>query len=372
MKVFPTRTSRHLLNINQSTTKVALVRTFAQRMSWVPKAVFSRQLSRVGLALLAGGLLAACSQDVPPHLRPLSNNAMHLLGERGMSPKDPIFVRIYKAESELEIWKQRSDGRFYHFKTYPICNWSGKLGPKLKQGDKQSPEGFYKVARYQMNPKSQFHLSFNIGYPNSYDKANERTGNFLMVHGDCRSAGCYAMTDALVEEIYALAREAFDGGQQEFHVHAYPFRMTDENMASHRKHKWYPFWKQMKEGYDYFEATRIPPKVHVCAKRYLVNAEFVNFAGRLNPKDQCPAFVRKPVDPFSPGATQIAGPVIVPGRKTRRLAYEPSSSRPAGAYGLTKVAPSSDNDKTSFWKSLSLDYLKAEAPSITTDTPQQR
>ena len=134
--------------------------------------------------------------------------------QEACEPGAPIFVRIFKEESELEVWKQRDDGRFYHFKTYPICNWSGDLGPKVQQGDKQAPEGFYTVAKYQMNPNSQFHIAFNLGYPNAYDQAHSRTGDFLMVHGKCSSAGCYAMTDALIEEIYALARESFSGGQE--------------------------------------------------------------------------------------------------------------------------------------------------------------
>ena len=126
-----------------------------------------------------------------------------LLGKKGMDAQAPIFIRIFKEESELEVWKQRDDGRFYHFKTYPICNWSGDLGPKVKQGDRQAPEGFYTVTREQMNPDSNYHLAMNLGYPNAYDRSQRRTGEFLMIHGKCKSAGCYAMTDALIEEIYA-------------------------------------------------------------------------------------------------------------------------------------------------------------------------
>ena len=129
------------------------------------------------------------------------------------------------------MWKARDDGRFYHFKTYPICNWSGNVGPKTTLGDKQAPEGFYRVANTQMNPNSQYYLAFNLGYPNAYDRALQRTGDALMVHGKCKSVGCYAMTDALIEEIYTLAREALKGGQESFEVHAFPFRMTEANMA---------------------------------------------------------------------------------------------------------------------------------------------
>ncbi len=161
----------------------------------------------------------------------------------------PIFIRIYKEESELEVWKLK-DGRFQHFRTYPVCAWSGGLGPKLRVGDKQTPEGFYTVSHGQMNPNSHYHLAFNIGFPNAYDSANGRTGSAVMVHGDCKSAGCFAMTDARIEEIYALARKAFDGGQSYFHVHIMPFRMTAANLASHRDSPWYPFWLRLKEGYE--------------------------------------------------------------------------------------------------------------------------
>ena len=180
-------------------------------------------------------------------------------------------MRIFKEESELEIWKQRDDGRFYHFKTYPICNWSGEIGPKLSHGDRQAPEGFYTITPTLMNPNSKYYLSFNVGYPNAYDRAWGRTGNSVMVHGNCRSAGCYAMTDALMEEIYGLTREALKAGQPSFQLQALPFRMTDARMAREKNNKWYGFWKTLKQGYDYFEKYRVPPSVVVCERRYVVD-----------------------------------------------------------------------------------------------------
>ena len=181
------------------------------------------------LALATACLLASCAGNVElaAHLRPLPTDTMMLLGKKGMDVQAPIFVRIFKEESELELWKQRDDGHFYHFKTYPICNWSGDLGPKVRYGDRQAPEGFYTITREQMNPDSKYHLALNLGYPNAFDRAWKRNGDFLMIHGSCKSAGCYAMTDTLIEEIYAIARESFIGGSDSFQVHAYPFRMTD-------------------------------------------------------------------------------------------------------------------------------------------------
>ena len=164
-------------------------------------------------------MLAGCggisSPMIPAAEQPLSKETMSMLGRKGMDTGAPIFVRIFKEESELEVWKARDDGRFYHFKTYPICNWSGNVGPKTALGDKQAPEGFYRVSDTQMNPNSQYYLAFNLGYPNAYDRSLQRTGDALMVHGKCKSVGCYAMTDALMEEIYTLAREALKGGQEE-------------------------------------------------------------------------------------------------------------------------------------------------------------
>jgi murein L,D-transpeptidase YafK len=271
-----------------------------------------RHINRFSLSLLAAAalaLIAGCAKvDLSPHLQPLAKDTLMLLGKKGMDVPAPMFIRIFKQESELEVWKKRSDGRFYHFKTYPICNWSGEIGPKVKQGDKQAPEGFYKVARNQ-NPNSQFYLAFNLGYPNAYDKANKRTGDSLMVHGKCKSAGCYAMTDALIEEIYALARESYIGGQEIIEVHAMPFRMTDVNMARHAKHQWFPFWQTLKQGYDHFEQTRLPPDVAICQRQYVVNVKLPvgQNIGRVDPEGACPLFERPKPEAFVALADGTAG-----------------------------------------------------------------
>jgi murein L,D-transpeptidase YafK len=277
------------------------------------------------VALATTCLLASCAGNVElaAHLRPLPTDTMMLLGKKGMDVEAPMFVRIFKEESELELWKQRDDGHFYHFKTYPICNWSGDLGPKVRYGDRQAPEGFYTITREQMNPDSKYHLALNLGYPNAYDRAWKRNGDFLMIHGSCKSAGCYAMTDALIEEIYAIARESFIGGSDSFQVHAYPFRMTDQNMARFASHEAYPFWQTMKEAYDYFELTRKLPTVAVCNRRYVVNVALRNGdPSRLDPEGACPAFVKPKPDPFRPrpGEQFAEQRIVVPGQKMRSLA----------------------------------------------------
>jgi murein L,D-transpeptidase YafK len=301
-------------------------------------------------------LVAACSggPEIAPAQRPLTKATLMQLGKKGMKPEAPLFVRIFKEESELEIWKQRDDGRFYHFKTYPICTWSGELGPKIAQGDKQAPEGFYTVSKAQMNPNSSFHLAFNLGYPNAYDKAHGRTGSALMVHGKCKSAGCYAMTDALIEEIYALAREAFDAGHASFQVHAYPFRMTDENMARHKGARWHGFWQVMKEGHDYFETVRVPPPVVVCGRRYHVNARPLrNASMRLDPAGQCPALERMPIEPFQQGPDQqvASAPLMAPGPKMRTVAAATPPTGAAATSGATAgTAPASGGGIASMLK----------------------
>ena len=226
----------------------------------------------------AGALLAGCNgegislannakanQPVPPKL-------VADMTAKDMDLQSPILVRLYKQEAELEIWKQDRSGRFALLKTYPICRWSGDLGPKVREGDRQAPEGFYTISPAQMNPQSAYYLSFNTGYPNAFDKALGRTGSQLMVHGDCSSRGCYAMTDEQIAEIYSLGRESFFGGQKSFQLQAYPFKMTPANMAKHRNNPNMPFWKMIKEGNDHFEVTKQEPKVDFCEKKYVFDA----------------------------------------------------------------------------------------------------
>jgi murein L,D-transpeptidase YafK len=183
----------------------------------------------------------------------------------------PVFVRIFKAEHELELWLARDDGTFALFRTWPICRWSGDLGPKLRQGDGQAPEGFYRVAARQLNPYSRYHLAFDLGYPNAYDRAHARTGDFLMVHGSCVSVGCYAMGDTAIEEIYTLVAAALARGQSAFDVHAFPFRFEGADDARFGHARWGAFWRELSAGWFAFERTRMPPRVDVVARRYVVH-----------------------------------------------------------------------------------------------------
>ncbi|RTM13585.1 MAG: murein L,D-transpeptidase [Bradyrhizobiaceae bacterium] len=266
--------------------------------------LISRSLARALLAsvalMTAGVLLSGCDTDqvslatnakanqpVPPKL-------VAAMAEKDMDLQSPILVRLFKQEAELEVWKQTRSGQFALLKTYPICRWSGDLGPKVREGDRQAPEGFYSINPSQMNPQSAYYLSFNTGYPNAFDKALGRTGSQLMVHGDCSSRGCYAMTDEQIAEIYSLGRESFFGGQKAFQLQAYPFRMTPVNMAKHRNNPNMPFWKMIKEGYDHFEVTRQEPKVDFCEKKYVFDAAKPADAKRdpvFDASAKCPAYV---------------------------------------------------------------------------------
>ena len=252
-------------------------------------------------ALSSAVLLAGCNTDELTSLatnakanQPVPPKLLAAMDAKNMDLQSPILIRLFKQEAELEVWKQDRTGRFALLKTYPICRWSGDLGPKVREGDRQAPEGFYAITPAQMNPTSAYYLSFNTGYPNAYDRSLGHTGSELMVHGDCSSRGCYAMTDEQIAEIYALGRESFFGGQKSFQFQAYPFHMTPANFARHRNSPHMAFWKMIKEGNDLFEVTRQEPKVDFCEKKYVFDAVKAPDAKRepvFEASSKCPAYV---------------------------------------------------------------------------------
>ena len=235
-----------------------------------PRMPFSALAKVLGAAALAlclgdGGARAQNAKAEAP----IPAATVALMAAKGTSAAAPVLFRAYKKESEIEVWKRRPDGRYVYLKTFPICRWSGQLGPKRKTGDRQTPEGFYAVAKRQMNPNSAYYLSFDVGYPNAFDRAHGGTGSALMVHGICSSMGCFAMTNQSVGEIYAIARDALNGGQAAFQFQAYPFRMTAENMARHRTDPNIAFWRELKAGADRFDATNEELQVSVEGGRYV-------------------------------------------------------------------------------------------------------
>src|SRR5690242_3595739 len=282
------------------------------------RSCLSRALERSGSGCrgvaTAAGLacafaLAGCYGDEGYQLpakamKEVSPEMLGLLQTKNMPKESPILVRVFKEESELEVWKQDTTGLYQLLKVYPICRWSGELGPKKVEGDRQAPEGFYTITPGLMNPNSSYYLAINMGFPNAYDKANGYTGGFLMIHGDCSSRGCYAMTDEQIGEIYSLARESFLGGQKQFQIQAYPFRMTPANLARHRTNPNMPFWKMLKEGNDHFEVTHMEPKVDVCERHYVFDAQAPANATKplaFSPSGRCPAYEV---------ADEVAGPAL--------------------------------------------------------------
>jgi murein L,D-transpeptidase YafK len=218
------------------------------------KDVFDRQTGRTAVAVVES------QQSLPRRL------AAHRLKR-----DNPVFLRIFKEESALELWME-GDAGWQLFQSYPICRWSGRLGPKLREGDRQAPEGFYSVDASQLNPFSRHHLALNLGFPNRFDQAHGRTGSFLMIHGGCRSIGCYAMTDAAVDDIYRLVEAALGGGQRRVDVHIFPFRLNEANLRRHAKSRWMAFWRSLKPGYDAFERGRVPT-IKVIGKTYFMASE---------------------------------------------------------------------------------------------------
>ena len=214
------------------------------------------------------------------------------LAEAGVKIGTPVLVRIFKREFELEVWLKKGD-RFERFATYPICKWSGALGPKVRQGDRQAPEGFYTVASNALNPNSRWYRSFNLGFPNAHDRALRRSGSFIMVHGGCSSIGCYAMTNAQMSEIWQLVKGALDGGQKRFQTQVFPFRLTDSNLANRSDAADAEFWKSLKPGYDAFEQSGVPPRVSVCNKRYAVEPGAPGNDGSAEIETRCPASTAK-------------------------------------------------------------------------------
>jgi murein L,D-transpeptidase YafK len=276
----------------RATVVRALVLAAAFAAASIPVMCFGQASNQSPAA--ATPLSAKATKELPREL-------LSLLRQKKMPKNSPIILRIFKEEAEIEVWKQDVTGHFQIVKTYPVCRWSGDLGPKLHEGDRQTPEGFYTITPNLMNPNSNWYLAINTGFPNSFDKANNRNGTFLMIHGDCSSSGCFAMTDEQISEIYGMARDSLVG-RPSFQIQAYPFRLTPANLARHRTNPNLAFWKMLKIGNDHFETTHLEPKVDVCDRQYVFDAQAPAHSPTplvFNPTGKCPAFVVNP---------KIAGP----------------------------------------------------------------
>ena len=272
------------------------------------------------------------------------------LKSQGMSVGAAMLIRVFKSESELEVWLQKGE-RFELFATYPICHWSGTLGPKTSEGDKQAPEGVYTVTQRQLHMIGRHPRSLNLGFPNVFDRQFQRTGSYILIHGACGSVGCYAMTNPVIEEVFTLAQGAIKNGQEAIQVHAFPFRMSEQRLQAYALHEWYDFWRNLKDVHDAFEKTKRPPQVSVCEGRYWVNNTMAGHgSGNGEVASQGPLAVcgavassNSPTEnasplsswsrqqPLGPPARLAAQPVSRPGQPVPQAGKPPG--RPATALG---------------------------------------
>jgi murein L,D-transpeptidase YafK len=276
-----------------------------------------RLLIKILALAFAVASAASCSLPIDeigpwPRTGSVSASTMRLMDNLDMDHGAPVLIRIFKEERTLEVWKQNRGGKFALLRSYSICKFSGGLGPKILEGDRQAPEGFYDITPEQLNPLSREYLAFNIGYPNAFDRSLLRTGSVLMVHGGCKSIGCYAMTDEQMREIYGLVDEAFKAGQERVQLQAFPFRLTTQNLARHSSDRNAPFWAMLKQGSDAFQDALQPPTIGVCDRHYIFNSPVPD--SELNPTEACPpgitqeliAGVGDPVPPEPPAPIRLA------------------------------------------------------------------
>jgi murein L,D-transpeptidase YafK len=296
-----------------------------------------KRLFALSFAVSVGAFTAACEDAIDANsgrsLQAIPAQTLAQMDKIGTTAAAPVLIRSYKQEAEFEIWKMNSQGQYALLKTYPMCRWSGQLGPKVREGDRQVPEGFYTIAPGQMNPNSHYYLSFNVGYPNAYDRSLGRTGGDIMVHGICSSAGCFSMTDEQIGEIYAIAREAFNGGQRAIQMQSYPFRMTAENLAKHRFDPNIAFWKELKNGSDHFEVAKVETAVVVCGRHYVFGA---HADGDVEASEACPALRRDDQVESDVAAKQAhddeaVAALVTQGVKPVRLVYQDGGQNPAFA-----------------------------------------
>ena len=303
-------------------------------------------LVRTAMAAAGAALLAGCNEDlgVSNNARafaPIPEATLASFTAKGTTKNAPVLIRAFKKEAELEVWKQGADGRYVYVKTFPMCRWSGQLGPKQREGDRQVPEGFYTVTPGSMNPNSAYYLSFNVGYPNAYDRAWGRTGGSIMVHGICSSAGCFSMTDTQIEEIYAIMRESFAGGQHAVQMQSFPFRMTAENLAKHRLDPNIGFWRELKKGADEFEVTKMQTPVGVCNRHYVFakpkgGASF-DAEAACPPLDLDKEVLRAVADKEARDDSEVQS-LVAKGIKPIRIVYQDGGQNPAFAHRFAEVS----------------------------------
>ncbi len=302
---------------------------------------------------------AAAVGKIPLPGTPNTTQFSNRLTAQGLKPGLPMLIRIFKAQSELEVWMEK-DNAYVLFATYPICHWSGTLGPKMREGDKQTPEGFYTITARQLHRLGRWTRALNLGFPNAYDESLKRDGSYILVHGGCSSVGCFAMTNPVIEEIYSLTSASLRAGQRYVPVHVFPFRMTEANIDSHKNAEWRDFWMNLKEGYDAFERTKRPPYVSVCDGRYKIEE----------------MTTASPPEAGAPGPLAVCGPTaaaLLDSDKSAWLVPLAQSPLPEpinlSSQGLSsqRLAPTADPASPG-----SLQPAPQSAPQVPLSSPQQR
>lgn len=195
------------------------------------------------------------------------------LASQQLSVGDDVLIRVFKFDKSLQVWMRPSgtDEPFRVIKDYAVCKYSGTLGPKERVGDKQAPEGFYEITADNLNYQSRYHLSMDIGYPNTFDQSLGRTGSLIMIHGSCDSVGCFAMGNAQIEEIFYLVEQALQSGQSAVQVHVFPFHFDASQSAIILQSEWLNFWQNIRQGYERFNATKQPLNISVNSGKYEYN-----------------------------------------------------------------------------------------------------
>ncbi len=224
--------------------------------------------------VLAFGLTFATQGSAKPTDRPLDGDeqstetaVQQRARQQGFTTGAPVFIRIFKESSTLEVWMQKGS-RFALFDSYKICKWSGKLGPKLQEGDRQSPEGMYSIEANDLRVNARWHRAMGVNFPNAHDRTNSRGGSGILIHGKCSSTGCFALTDPHVEEVYDLVDAALAGGQPRVLVHIFPFALTRDNLAKKADHPASDFWQELRPAFAAFERDRLPPQAELCGEQY--------------------------------------------------------------------------------------------------------
>ena len=196
------------------------------------------------------------------------------LNAGGYGSNFSMLINAYIAEGKLEVWlKSKSSPTYSLFRTYNFCAHSGTIGPKVIEGDGQTPEGFYYINVF--NPVSSFHLSLGLNYPNAVDLArtgkDRKPGNDIYIHGNCVTVGCIPLTDDKIKEVYILGVEARNAGQDKIPVNIFPFKMTNANMKKYVAQFSIQanFWKTLQLGYLAFEKRKNQAKIMEVKGKYV-------------------------------------------------------------------------------------------------------